>query len=308
MQYIIQSEDVGKRLDIFISEKNQEITRSYIKKIIEEENILVNDKKVKSGYALKKNDEVSLNIPEDRLLNITAEEINLDIIHEDEDIIIINKAKGMVVHPANGNYTGTLVNSLMYSHSDKLSSINGTIRPGIVHRIDKDTTGVLVIAKNDKAHKNLSEQFKQHSINRVYVAIVKGIIKDDEFSISLPIGRNERDRKKMAVTYKNSREATTHIKVLKRFYSSNMTLIEARLETGRTHQIRVHMSYLGHPLLGDETYSKKETKFKYKVRGHMLHAKVLGFNHPKDNKYVEYEKDLPDEFKKIIDVLEKKEQ
>ena len=198
MQYIIQSEDVGKRLDIFISEKNQEITRSYIKKIIEEENILVNDKKVKSGYALKKNDQVSLNIPEDRLLNITAEEINLDIIHEDEDIIIINKAKGMVVHPANGNYTGTLVNSLMYSHSDKLSSINGTIRPGIVHRIDKDTTGVLVIAKNDKAHKNLSAQFKQHSINRVYVAIVKGIIKDDEFSISLPIGRNERDRSEQA--------------------------------------------------------------------------------------------------------------
>ena len=211
----------------------------------------------------------------------------------------------MVVHPANGNYTGTMVNSLMYSHKDNLSSINGVIRPGIVHRIDKDTSGILVVAKNDNAHKKLSEQFKVHSINRVYVALVKGIIKEDDIDIDLPIGRNPKDRKKMAVKYKNSKNARTHIHVLRRFYASNVTLIEARLETGRTHQIRVHMAYMNHPLVGDEIYGKKDSKFK--VEGQMLHAKVLGFIHPSKNEYVEFNSDLPDEFKQVLEKLENKE-
>ena len=209
------------------------------------------------------------------------------------------------MHPANGNYTGTMVNSLMHSHKDKLSSINGVIRPGIVHRIDKDTSGILVVAKNDNAHKMLSEQFKVHSITRKYIALVKGIIKEDDMVINLPIGRNPKDRKKMAVTYKNSKEAITHIKVLKRYYNSNLTLVEATLETGRTHQIRVHMAYKNHPLLGDEIYGKKDST--YKVQGQMLHAKVLGFIHPTTGKYIEFESELPEEFKEILVKLENKE-
>ena len=237
--------------------------------------------------------------------NIVAEDIPLDIVYEDEDIIIINKAKGMVVHPANGNYTGTVVNSLMHSHEGRLSSINGVVRPGIVHRIDKDTSGIIVVAKNDNAHKKLSDQFKVHSISRKYVALVKGIIKEDELTIDKPIGRSTKDRKKMAVTDKNSRNAVTHISVLRRFYTSNVTLVEARLETGRTHQIRVHMASLHHPLIGDEVYGKKDPKFK--VEGQMLHAKSLGFIHPTTNEFVEFDSELPDYFKKILTSLENKE-
>ena len=305
MEFKITEENKGKRLDIFLSENISDITRSYIKTLIEEDNILVNDKKQKSGYSLKLNDIITVNIPESKEANILPEEIKLNIMYEDDDVIIINKEKGMVVHPANGNYTGTMVNSLMNSHKDKLSSINGVVRPGIVHRIDKDTSGILVVAKNDNAHKNLSDQFKVHSITRKYIALVKGIIKEDEMVINLPIGRNPKDRKKMAVTYKNSKDAITHIKVLKRYYNSNLTLVEAVLETGRTHQIRVHMSYKNHPLVGDEVYGKKDTT--YKVQGQMLHAKVLGFNHPTTNKYIEFESDLPDEFTNILNKLENKE-
>ena len=305
MEFKITEENKGKRLDIFLSENISDITRSYIKTLIEEDNILVNDKKQKSGYSLKLNDIITVNIPESKEANILPEEIKLNIMYEDDDVIIINKEKGMVVHPANGNYTGTMVNSLMNSHKDKLSSINGVVRPGIVHRIDKDTSGILVVAKNDNAHKNLSDQFKVHSITRKYIALVKGIIKEDEMVINLPIGRNPKDRKKMAVTYKNSKEAITHIKVLKRYYNSNLTLVEAVLETGRTHQIRVHMSYKNHPLVGDEVYGKKDAT--YKVQGQMLHAKVLGFNHPTTNKYIEFESDLPDEFTNILNKLENKE-
>ena len=237
--------------------------------------------------------------------NIVAEDIPLDIVYEDDDIIIVNKPKGMVVHPANGNYTGTMVNSLMNSHKDNLSSINGVIRPGIVHRIDKDTSGILVVAKNDNAHKKLSEQFKVHSIKRKYIALVKGIIKEDKLTIDRPIGRSIKDRKKMAVTEKNSRRAITHISVLKRFYSSNVTLIEAELETGRTHQIRVHMAYLHHPLVGDEVYGKKDSKFK--VNGQMLHAKYLGFIHPTSGKFVEFDSPLPEYFSSILMSLENRE-
>ncbi|MEG0872694.1 MAG: RluA family pseudouridine synthase [Clostridia bacterium] len=306
MEYIVKKQDVGKRLDVYIVEKKLDITRSYIKKLVKDGNILVNKNVVKSGYSLKEFDTVFLQIPEDFLADIRAEDINLKIIYEDEDLIIVDKEKGMVVHPANGNYNGTMVNALMYSHADKLSGINGCVRPGIVHRIDKDTSGILVVAKNDNAHKNLSEQFSKHSISRKYIAIVKGIIREDEFCVNMPIGRNPKDRKKMAVTYKNSKEAITHIKVLERYYNSSMTLIEASLETGRTHQIRVHLAYKGHPLLGDETYGKKEGKFK--VTGHMLHAKKLGIIHPTTGKYVVFESPLPDEFAKLVEILRRREE
>lgn len=306
MNYIVDIEDTRKRLDVYISEKNSDITRSYIKNLIDDGRILVNGVLQKSGYKVKEMDIVMVDIPKDEVLDIIPEDIKIDIMYEDDDIIIVNKSKGMVVHPANGNYTGTLVNALMYSHKDRLSSINGTIRPGIVHRIDKDTSGILVIAKNDNAHKKLSEQFKVHSINRKYIALVKGIVKEDEFTINLPIGRSTKDRKKMAVVYKNSRNAVTHIRVLKRFYSSSVTLVEATLETGRTHQIRVHMSHLHYPLVGDEVYGRKDPKFK--IEGQMLHAKLLGINHPTTNEYMEFEADLPKYFKDILDKLEKREE
>ena len=305
MNYIVEKDDIGKRLDIYLSEKNEDITRSYIKNLIDDEKILVNGKSVKSGYKVKNGDSIDVEIVEKVPENIVAEDIPLDIVYEDEDIIIINKAKGMVVHPANGNYTGTVVNSLMHSHEGRLSSINGVVRPGIVHRIDKDTSGIIVVAKNDNAHKKLSDQFKVHSISRKYVALVKGIIKEDELTIDKPIGRSTKDRKKMAVTDKNSRNAVTHISVLRRFYTSNVTLVEARLETGRTHQIRVHMASLHHPLIGDEVYGKKDPKFK--VEGQMLHAKSLGFIHPTTNEFVEFDSELPDYFNKILTSLENKE-
>ena len=305
MNYIVEKEDIGKRLDIYLSEKNEEITRSYIKNLIDDGKVLVNGKIVKSGFKVKPGDSIDVEIVEKQAENIVAEDIPLDIVYEDEDIIIINKAKGMVVHPANGNYTGTVVNSLMHSHEGRLSSINGVVRPGIVHRIDKDTSGIIVVAKNDNAHKKLSDQFKVHSISRKYVALVKGIIKEDELTIDKPIGRSTKDRKKMAVTDKNSRNAVTHISVLRRFYTSNVTLVEARLETGRTHQIRVHMASLHHPLIGDEVYGKKDPKFK--VEGQMLHAKSLGFIHPTTNEFVEFDSELPDYFKKILTSLENKE-
>lgn len=305
MNYIIEKEDASKRLDVFLSEKIEDATRSYIKTLIDDGKITVNLAKVKAGYKLKIGDSIDVEIVEKKLENIVAEDIPLDIVYEDDDIIIVNKPKGMVVHPANGNYTGTMVNSLMNSHKDNLSSINGVIRPGIVHRIDKDTSGILVVAKNDNAHKKLSEQFKVHSIKRKYIALVKGIIKEDKLTIDRPIGRSIKDRKKMAVTEKNSRRAITHISVLKRFYSSNVTLIEAELETGRTHQIRVHMAYLHHPLVGDEVYGKKDSKFK--VNGQMLHAKYLGFIHPTSGKFVEFDSPLPEYFSSILMSLENRE-
>ena len=305
MELKVLNVDVGKRLDNFIVQNVDNLTRSYIKNLIDDELVTVNGKKQKAGYSLKENDIINIQIPEDKEANIKAEDIKLNIMYEDDDILIVDKEKGMVVHPANGNYSGTMVNSLMYSHKDKLSSINGTIRPGIVHRIDKDTSGILVVAKNDNAHKKLSEQFKVHSITRKYIALVKGIIKEDTMDIDYPIGRSSKDRKKMAVTYKNSKEAKTHIKVLKRFYNSNVTLVEATLETGRRHQIRVHMAYVGHPLVGDEVYGKKDPRFK--IEGQMLHAKTLGFIHPTKNSYIEFESNLPEYYLEILKKLENKE-
>lgn len=307
MIYLIDDKDVKKRLDIFLSENLNEISRSYIKTLIESDNVKVNDKKQKAGYKLKVNDKVEINVPQPELIDNVAQNIPLDIVYEDDDIIIVNKPKGMVVHPANGNYTGTMVNALLYTHKENLSSINGKIRPGIVHRIDKDTSGILVVAKNDNAHKKLSEQFKVHSIKREYIALVKGIIAEDNFTINLPIGRSSNDRKKMAVTLKNSRSAITHIEVLERFYNSNMTLVKAILDTGRTHQIRVHMAYIGHPLVGDEVYSKNDKKTGLNIHGQMLHARTLGFIHPRTNKYIEFTSNIPKEFSDILEKLRKKE-
>ena len=303
MNYIVEKEDTSKRLDVYLSEKNADITRSYIKNLIDEGKVLVNSKKVKSGYKIKFNDSIDVEIVEKQAENIVPEDIPLNIVYEDDDIIIINKEKGMVVHPANGNYTGTVVNSLMNSHKDSLSSINGVIRPGIVHRIDKDTSGIIVVAKNDKAHKILADQFKIHSIKRKYIALVKGIIKEDNITIDKPIGRSTRDRKKMAITDKNSRRAVTHISVLKRFYTSNVTLIEAELETGRTHQIRVHLSQIGYPIVGDMVYSNGKNPFG--VVGQMLHAKSLEFKHPITGKKLKLEAPLPEYFEDVLNRLER---
>lgn len=307
MKYVIDYDDenIGERIDKFLSLINQEFTRSYIQKLLDEKNITVNGKSVKASYKVKEKDEITINEVNVEVLDVKPEDIKLDIIFEDDDIIIVNKEKGMVVHPGNGNYTGTLVNGLMYSHKDKLSSINGTIRPGIVHRIDKDTSGIIVVAKTDKAHKKLAELFKVHDIKRKYIAIVKGIIDKDNIKIDLPIGRSDRDRIKMAVTEKNSRNAITYIKVLERFKKSGYTLIEANLETGRTHQIRVHMSYIGYPLLGDEIYSNGKNEFG--VKGQMLHAKTLGFVHPITDEYIEFNVREPEEFSKVLKALKEKE-
>ena len=302
MQYeILEDEFVGIRIDKYLNEINEDYTRSFVQKMIEEGNVTVNGKTVKASYKLKKNDVIDIEEIENTELEVEAEDIPLDIVYEDEDLIIVNKAKGMVVHPGNGNYTGTLVNALLFTHKDRLSAINGVVRPGIVHRIDKDTSGIIVVAKNDKAHKMLSSAFKVHDITRKYIAVVKGIVEKDNIKIDLPIGRSTTDRIKMAVTEKNSREAITHIKVLKRFYESGYTLVEAKLETGRTHQIRVHMSYIGHPLLGDDTYGPAKNEFG--ISGQVLHAKTLGFNHPTTGKYIEFEQEEPEEFKEILNKL-----
>ena len=305
MEYIVGREYIGTRIDKFLSNINEEYTRSYIQKLLDEGNVTVNGNNIKSSYKVKEQDRIIVNKVNAKVVDVLPEDIKLDIIYEDEDVIVINKPKGMVVHPGNGNYEGTLVNALMYSHENKLSAINGTIRPGIVHRIDKDTSGILVIAKNDKAHKVLADDFKVHNITRKYVAIVKGIIDKDNIKIDLPIGRSQDNRIKMAVTERNSRNAVTYIKVLERFKNSNYTLIEATLETGRTHQIRVHMSYIGYPLLGDEIYSKGKNEFK--IEGQMLHAKVLGFNHPITHEYLEFVQEEPEEFKMVLQSLREKE-
>ena len=305
MEYIIDVTYLGQRIDKVLSDLNGEYTRSLVKKMLEEGNILVNGNTVKPSYKVKIGDVIFVQEIETTEIDVLPEDIELDIVYEDSDVIVVNKEKGMVVHPGNGNYTGTLVNALMFSHKDELSAINGVIRPGIVHRIDKDTSGIIVVAKNDKAHKILADDFKVHNITRKYIAIVKGIVEKDNIKIDLPIGRAENARIKMAVSEKNSRNAVTYIKVLERFYKSNYTLVEATLETGRTHQIRVHMSYIGHPLLGDELYSKGKNEFD--ISGQMLHAKVLGFNHPIKKEYIEFTKEEPKEFKEIVESLRNKE-
>ena len=299
-----KQEDESGRIDSTLVSK-LDISRAMAQKLIENGKVLVNGAKVKSSYNLKVGDEVEVGELEINSSQIKPKDIKLNIIYEDGDVILIAKNKDTVVHPGNGNFEDTIVNALMFSHKDELSGINGVIRPGIVHRIDKDTTGIIVVAKNDNAHKCLAEQFKEHSITRKYIALVDGIIKKDKLRINLPIGRDEKNRIKMAVTTKNSKEAITNITVLKRYIKSGYTLVEARLETGRTHQIRVHMSYIGHPLVGDNVYGKSDNEFG--DQGQLLHANVLGFVHPTTGKYMEFETNLHEDFSAVLDTLEKRE-
>lgn len=298
-EYIIEEVNIGKRLDLFLDEKLIDKSRSYIQKLIENGNVKVNDKLKKSNYKTRNKDIISVIIPDPVELEVKAENIPLDIIYEDSDVIVINKPQGMVVHPAAGNHDGTLVNALL-AHCNDLSGINGVTRPGIVHRIDKDTSGILVIAKNDNAHNKLAEQLKNHSMKRVYTALAEGIIKDDEGTIDAPLGRNPHDRLKIAIV-PDGRRAVTHYKVIERF--KDTTLVECILETGRTHQIRVHMASIGHPLVGDPVYGYKKQKFK--TEGQLLHAQVLGFIHPVTGGYLEFRSPLPEYFRNILDILRK---
>lgn len=293
------SEENGVRIDAWISGRLSEHSRSYIQKLLNDGLVLVNGAIVKSNYKVRANDDITVKIPEPEVLDIVPESIDIPVLYEDEHVLVVNKPKGMVVHPAAGNYSGTLVNALMDYCGDSLSSINGVIRPGIVHRIDKDTSGVLVVAKSNEAHEKLSLRLKDHDVNRIYVALVHGIIREESAKIDAPIGRHPVDRKKMAVNTNNGRRAVTYFKVLDRF--NDATLIEVKLETGRTHQIRVHMSYIGYPIIGDAVYGKK--KDKYDIGGQALHAKTLGFVHPVKNEYMEFNAELPEYFTKLMEGL-----
>lgn len=290
----------GIRIDKFLSDEFPEMSRSYIQKLIKEDQITVNGKRIKANFKVSETDIVVMNEPELKEPDILAENIPLDILYEDSDILIVNKPKGMVVHPSAGHYTGTLVNALMYYCKDDLSGINGVMRPGIVHRIDMDTTGSLLVCKNDFAHQHLAEQLKVHSIRRVYHAIVHGVVKEDEGTIDAPIGRHPIERKKMAINHKNGKEAVTHFKVIKRF--KNYTYIQCQLETGRTHQIRVHMSSIKHPLVGDNVYGPAKSPFK--LQGQTLHAKILGIEHPRTGEYIEADAPLPEYFVTLLKKLE----
>lgn len=296
---IIES-DAGSRIDKFLSEELSDVSRSYIQKLIKDGQVTVNGKPVKANYKLNQEDIIVLDEPELKEPDIVAEDIPLDILYEDSDLLIVNKPKGMVVHPSAGHYSGTLVNALMFHCKDQLSGINGVMRPGIVHRIDMDTTGSLLVCKNDMAHQNLAEQLKVHDIKRVYHAIVHGVLKEDEGTINAPIGRHPIDRKKMSIVAKNGKEAITHYKVLKRF--RNFTYIQCQLETGRTHQIRVHMASIKHPLLGDSVYGP--AKCPYKLQGQTLHAKIIGIKHPRTGEYLEIDAPLPEYFQTLLNKLE----
>lgn len=299
--FFISSENQGERIDKFLSSKLSNISRSYIHKLIEDGNITINQSSVNKKYKLSKNDMINIKIPEPQELEVVAENIPLDIVYEDNDLLIVNKPKNMVVHPAPGNYSGTLVNALLYHCKNSLSGINGIIRPGIVHRIDKDTSGLLIVAKNDTSHKKLAEQIKNHSFTREYEAVVYGNLKEDTGTINANIARHKTDRKKMAVVPFLGRNAVTHYTVLKRY--GNFTHIKLKLETGRTHQIRVHMSYIGHPVVGDEVYANpKNNPFKF-LKGQCLHAKTIGFIHPTTKEYMEFTSSLPEYFQKILNKL-----
>ena len=290
----------GERLDKYISMLFAEQSRSFFQKLIKDGHVSVNNKLEKANYRLKLEDFVQIEIPDAVEAQIQPENIPLDILYEDEDLLVVNKPKGMVVHPSAGHYTGTLVNAVMYHCKNSLSGINGEIRPGIVHRIDMDTTGSLIVCKNDESHINIAEQIKVHSVNRIYEGIVIGNLNDDEGTIEGPIGRHPIDRKKMCINEKNGKPAITHYKVLERF--GNYTYVQFKLETGRTHQIRVHMASIGHPLLGDQLYSSGKSPYK-NLQGQTLHAKTIGFIHPRTNEYVEFSASLPDYFEKLLFLL-----
>lgn len=301
IKLIVENMEEAIRLDLYISKELNDISRSYVQKLIEKGNVRVNNEIILSKkHKINENDSIEIVIPEPEKLKLEPQNIPIDIVYEDDDVLVVNKPQGMVVHPAPGHYTGTLVNALLY-HSKNLSSINGIIRPGIVHRIDKDTTGLLMIAKNNNSHNFLAAQLKEHSTNRIYNALVHGNIKTNSGTIDVPIGRHPVNRLKRAVVERNAKRAVTHFKVIDRY--SDYTLIELKLETGRTHQIRVHMSYLGYPLVGDPLYGIKKRKFN--LKGQMLHAKVLGFVHPTKLEYMEFNSELPDYFKALLEKIKK---
>ena len=297
MKYIV--EESGKRLDAYITSIDSEITRTAAQRLIEQGNILVNGEKKKTAYKVSNGDIITIEKEEPKEIELKAQNIPIDIVYEDDDIIVVNKPKGMVVHPANGNPDGTLVNAIMAICKDSLSGIGGEIRPGIVHRLDKDTSGLLIVAKNDKAHVNMSEQIKNHEVKKTYIALVRGVVKENEATIDMPIGRSTSDRKKMAVI-KTGRNAVTHIKVLKRY--NKYTLLQVNIETGRTHQIRVHLSHIGYPIVGDYTYSNGKNEFG--VVGQCLHAKCLEFKHPITGAEMRLEAPLPKYFEEIIQKLD----
>lgn len=301
-EYIVSHEEKGKRLDTYIPSVDTDITRTSAQRLIEDGNILVNGKNAKVSYKIQENDKISVEIPKPKQIELKAQDIPIEIVYEDSDIIVVNKPKGMVVHPANGNPDGTLVNAIMAICKDSLSGIGGEIRPGIVHRIDKDTSGLLIVAKNDNAHVKMSEQIKNHEVKKTYIALVRGVFKENEAKIDMPIGRSTSDRKKMAVN-KNGKNAITHIKVLKRF--DKYTLLQVNIETGRTHQIRVHLSHIGYPIVGDYTYSNGKNEFD--VIGQCLHAQKLEFKHPITQKDMCLEAELPQYFKDILDKLKDRE-
>jgi 23S rRNA pseudouridine1911/1915/1917 synthase len=298
-EFIIGEEHKDLRIDVYLSNNFEDKSRSYIQNLIEEGKITVNGNFKKSNYKLRIDDKVQVEVPDPVALDVKPQEIPLDILYEDKDVVVVNKPQGMVVHPAAGVYEGTLVNALL-NHCKDLSGINGVTRPGIVHRIDKDTSGVLVVAKNDYAHNKLAEQLKDHSMTRTYVALTEGVFKQDNGTVEAPLARHPQERIKIAVV-KDGRNAVTHYKVMERYKSNS--LIECNLETGRTHQIRVHMAHIGHPLVGDPVYGFKKQRFK--LEGQMLHAKVLGFIHPTKEVYMEFEAEIPEHFLSVLEVLKK---
>lgn len=300
MVFIVEDVDAGKRLDSFLAEKNTaKYTRSFIGKMIEENLVLYNGKPSKASTKIKTGDRIELFEKEPEPLSVKGEEIPLEIVYEDDDLMVINKPRGMVVHPAPGHTSGTLVNAVLSHAGESLSSINGVLRPGIVHRIDKDTSGLILVCKNDFSHKALAKQLEEHSITRRYHAICSGRLKEEQGTVSAPIGRDEKNRKQQAINYKHGKEAITHYRLLENL--QNASLLECRLETGRTHQIRVHMKSIGHPLLGDPLYGPKKNL--YAIKGQALHAMVLGFVHPRSGEYMEFSADYPEDFQKLLNKL-----
>lgn len=296
----VQAEQEGERLDKFLSIIYPDCSRSFFQKLIKNSQVHVNEHIQKASYPVHMEDVVTVEIPDAVETTIEPQNIPLDILYEDDDVLVVNKPKGMVVHPSAGHYLDTLVNAILYHCRDSLSGINGKIRPGIVHRIDMDTTGSLIVCKNDESHVNIAQQIKEHSVNRIYVGIVCGNLKEDDGTIEGPIGRHPTQRKKMAVNEKNGKPAITHYKVLERF--GNYTYVQFKLETGRTHQIRVHMASIGHPLLGDELYSNGRSPFKH-LQGQTLHAQTIGFVHPRSGEYMEFTAPLPEYFEKLLHLL-----
>ncbi len=300
---IVENEEKNQRIDAYLAKKYEDMSRVAVKRLIDEEKILVNNKKTKASYKVQENDEITIEKEKPKEIELKAQNIPLEILYEDNDIIVVNKPKGMVVHPANGNPDGTLVNAVMAICHDSLSGIGGEIRPGIVHRLDKDTSGVIVVAKNDKAHINLSEQIKNHEVEKTYLALVKGFVKENEATINMPIGRSTSNRKKMAVT-KSGKQAITHFKVIKRYktHKQDYALLEVKIETGRTHQIRVHLSQIGYPIVGDSTYSNGKNE--WGIEGQCLHAKSLKFKHPITGKEMYIEAKLPQYYEELLRELE----